>query len=170
MGRRVLESKQGRLTFVISSYMISNKKEMYQWNIVQPAKWSEILWQNRSRDKISGGFGTMLWGSDNQSIGGFYEIFHQRLQRMFEAMWYCMILSYFVEATTGVCWRFDVFKNYESKIIRERYKCDSSNDVDTFQQTRVYMEKQWCSHSFFKTCPNNQVLSLFYLQALNLCY
>ena len=60
-----------------------------------------------------------------------------------------MILSYFVDATTGVCWRFDVFENSqwqklfdESELFQERLKCDSTSDMDTIQQTRVYMKIQ----------------------------
>ena len=94
MAKRVLVSGRGESISVIFSYTTSNRKATYRLNIVQPVKWSEISWRNRSRDAISGGFGMMLWDSDNKCIGGFYKIFHQDYRgclRRCDTMWFWVI-------------------------------------------------------------------------------
>ena len=61
----------------------------------------------------------MLWALNNPNIGGFYKIFPPNTNITIGGGLSDMIFlipMHFVEATTGVCWRFIVFKLFQREI------------------------------------------------------
>ena len=137
---------KGDQYLIIFSFTINSKKEIYQWNTVQLVKWLVISWRNRNKNMILSDFETMLWASNNQNIGGFYNIFPPNTTLSMEevwAIWYfwfrCISLKQQQECVGGSMY---------SKII--------SKKLSRFNQFLFLMEKCWLDAIF------GYVFNLFY--------